>query len=110
VLATRLETNRKIGNVDGIAAAHWGLATIELRRGKVVEAAPQLAEAWSLFTRLGRADGIAAIGEIFGQVLVAAGQRDQAIAILRRSVEAYRKLGREERAHEVEALVAAARG
>ena len=52
--------------------------------------------------RLGRAEGIAVIGATFGQILAAYGQPNDARAVLQRSAEMFRKLGRNADAKQVE--------
>jgi len=53
---------------------------------------------------LGRADGIAVVGLVLGQILAGADARSEALTVLRRSAEMYRKLGREAEARSVEEL------
>jgi hypothetical protein len=64
-----------------------------------------LKEAWAIVERMGHAEGIAAIGRVFGQILAAGGQADRARMVLGRSATAYRKLGRNAEAEQVEALI-----
>jgi hypothetical protein len=53
---------------------------------------------------LGRADGIAVMGKVLGEIL--AGENPaEALVILQRSVEMYSKLGQEAKAREVEDLI-----
>ena len=54
--------------------------------------------------RLGRAEGVAVIGSVLGQIL-ANDRPEEARRVLRRSAEMYRKLGREKDAGEVAELI-----
>jgi tetratricopeptide (TPR) repeat protein len=99
----RLETNRGLGDMDGIAVALWDLAQIDLVRSDVTAAAPRIAEAWTLLAQLGRAEGIAVVGEFYGELLIGGGERDAGVGVLRMSEDAYRKLGRYSEADKVAA-------
>ncbi|MGH8931766.1 MAG: CHAT domain-containing protein [Egibacteraceae bacterium] len=101
----QLPVYERLDDVDGIAAALWGLAQIDLARGDIAAAAPRIAEAWTLLAQLGRTDGIAVVGQLYGQLLIAGDQRDAGMDVLRMSSEAYRKLGRYRKADEVAALL-----
>jgi len=81
------------------------IAQIFLARENVEEAAPLIREAYEIVDRTGRLEGVSVIGVLFGQFLIAAGQREQGLAVLRRSVDGFRKLGREERAGQVAGLI-----
>ena len=70
------------------------------------DAAPRIAEAYAIVDRMGRLEGIVTIGEVFGQTLVATGRKNDGIAILRRSLEGYRKLGREQDVERLQSLIA----
>ena len=62
-------------------------------------------KAYDIVLRLGRADGIAVIGMLYGQILTAGGESAEALTVLRRSAEMFRKLGQESSAQEVDAFV-----
>ena len=89
----RLEVNKQLGDLDGIAAADWDLARIDLTRQDYQSALPRLIESFQIFGRLRRPDGIAFVGIALGQLLMAAGQADQARQVLRDSLAAAAKLG-----------------
>jgi tetratricopeptide (TPR) repeat protein len=89
----RLEVNRQLGNLDGIAAAQWDLARIDLTRKDYEAALPRLLESFPILGRLQRPDGIAMVGSTLGQLLIAAGQADQARQVLGDSLAAAAKLG-----------------
>ena len=102
----RLATNRRLGVIVGIAASLWSIAQIELEREQFEQAFPRLAEAWPLMVKLGRPDGIAAIGGVFGQFLAGAGALDEARNVLGQAAAAYRKLGLAAQAAQIEATMA----
>jgi hypothetical protein len=79
----------------------WDLAQLDLAEQKVGEAAPRIIEAYDIMIHLGRADGIAVVGLVLGQILAGADARSEALTVLRRSAEMYRKLGREAEARSV---------
>ena len=93
--------------MDGIANAQWDLALLELRRGQGDRARPRIEQAWSLFRRTGRVEGIAIIGSTLGPILHNAGELDRAREVLTLAARCWRKLGREAKARELEGLVRA---
>ena len=95
----------RLGDVREIATVHWGIAQIALERKKFDEAFPHVAEAYAIAERLDLADGISVIGAVFGQLLVASGDADEGIRVLRKSLDAYRKLGRAEQAAQVQGII-----
>jgi tetratricopeptide (TPR) repeat protein len=101
----RLEVNRRLGGLDGQAAALWDMAQIELSRGDIEKAVPMIAEAYQIFDRIQRLYGICVIGITFGQNLVAAGEREAGLAVLRRSQEGLRKMQQHAKADQVAALI-----
>jgi tetratricopeptide (TPR) repeat protein len=100
-----LETDRKLSDIEGIAASLWSLALLDLAEENVAGAVPRMAEAFALLRTLGRADALAIVGETLGQLMAAAGERDQAAEVLRISAEANRTLGRIAEAERVERLL-----
>ena len=89
----RLEVSKQLGDLDGIAAADWDLARIDLAREDYESALPRLMESFQIFGRLQRPDGIAAVGMTLGQLLMAAGQTDLARQVLGDSLAAATKIG-----------------
>lgn len=64
-------------------------------------------EAYSIVLRLGRAEGIAVFGMTLGRFLAANDETHaDALEVLRRSVETFRKLGRENELRQVEERIA----
>jgi hypothetical protein len=55
--------------------------------------------------RLGRAEGIAVIGTVLGQIKAAQNEPDAARRILRRSAEMYGLMGQATRAQQVEEMI-----
>jgi tetratricopeptide (TPR) repeat protein len=102
----RVQMYRQHDDTDGIASALWGLAQLDLGEKKVEDAIPRLSESYDILCRLGRADGVAVVGMCYGQLLAAADKPDEALAVLRRSVEMFRKLGREADAQKAEKIIA----
>ncbi|BAJ27690.1 MULTISPECIES: CHAT domain-containing protein [Kitasatospora] len=78
----RLRVNEKLRDIDGIAAANWSLAQIDLGRRDLHAAAPRLVTSFRYFLELQRPDGVAAVGIILGQLMLAAGARAQARQVL----------------------------
>ncbi len=101
-----LATGRRLGDIDGIAASLWSIAQIELERKQFERALPRLSEAWRLVVKLGRPDGIAAIGGVLGQFLAGADLLDEARNVLGQAAVAYRKLGQAAQAVQIEAMMA----
>ena len=102
----RLAINQNLGSLDGQAATLWDIAQIEFNRGDGEKAAPRVIEAYQIVDRLDRLDGICVIGVALGQLLIAAGERDRGLAVLRRSEQGYRRLQRYGDADRVAALIA----
>jgi len=85
--------HQELGDLDGIAAATWDLAQIDLARQDYEAAFPRLTEAFQILTRLQRPDGIAAAGWPLGQLLMAEGQDSQARQVLHAALEAAARIG-----------------
>ncbi|MFI6079118.1 tetratricopeptide repeat protein [Actinoplanes sp. NPDC051343] len=106
----QLRVNEGLGDVDGIAAAKWGLALVQLHRGNYESALPLLGESFRALQRLQRPDGIAAVGAMIGSVLLAAGAREQAISVLETSKAAAESINAAELCQEIGHLINQARG
>jgi len=70
-----------------------GLAQIDLAREDYQAAFPRLVESFQINGRLQRPDGTAVVGITLGQMLIAAGQADQARQVLGDSLAAATKIG-----------------
>jgi tetratricopeptide (TPR) repeat protein len=101
----RLEVNTQLGDLDGIAAASWDLARIDLTREDHESALPRLAESFQILTRLERPDGIALVGTALGRLLAAAGHADQARQVLSDALAAATKIGHTEVIEEISQLL-----
>ncbi len=101
----RLEASRQLGDIDEIAAADWGLAQIDLDREDYQSAFERMAEAFQILIQLQRPDGIAAVGGTLGELLLAAGEADQAREVLEVSLAAASKLGMTEMVQQINELL-----
>ena len=102
----RLVTSRRLGDIDGVASSLWAIAQIEFQQERFEEARARIAEAWPLIVKLGRPDGIAAIGGTYGELLAAAGVFDEARNVLGQAAAAFRKIGNAVEAARIEATIA----
>jgi hypothetical protein len=93
-----------LGDIDGIASTLWSIAQIRLAQEDPAKSFECLQDAWSLFLRHGRAEGIAVVGALYGQFLAVI-EPDEAPAVFRQSTAAFRKLGRDAEAEQVEAML-----
>jgi tetratricopeptide (TPR) repeat protein len=100
----RLGIMRTLGDINEIAAAQFDLASLYLKEGQKEEARARLAESWQINVKIGRADGIAFVGALYGQLLLAT-DPSQAITILQTAREAFQRLGRTQQAGEIEAFL-----
>jgi hypothetical protein len=100
----RLEVDRQLGDVEGIAGAQYDLANLDVEENRFDEARARLSEAWQILLQIGRADAIAIVGSRYGQLL-AATDRTQALTILRTSREAFQRLGWTQQLGELDALL-----
>jgi hypothetical protein len=101
----RLQIHRQMDDRDGIANALWDLSQLDLAEQKTGDAIPRIIVAYAIVERLGRAQGIAVIGTVFGQILAAQGEPDVARRVLQRSAEMYRVMGLTNDAQAVEELI-----
>jgi hypothetical protein len=100
----RLEINKQLGDLDGIAAASWDLAQIDLARKDYEAALPRLMESFQIFGRLQRPDVSATAGNVLGQLLMAAGQTDEARGVLGDARAAAAKIGWADRVQQITGL------
>jgi hypothetical protein len=107
-----MQTYKALGDQDSIAATSFEIAQIYLARTEerpdpaALQAASEaLAESYRINLSIGRLDGICAAGALLGQVLAAGGQHDEAKAVLVRSRDGFRKLGRPGEAAQMEELL-----
>jgi tetratricopeptide (TPR) repeat protein len=100
----RLDVHRQQGELDGIANTLYDLAGLDLDEDKYEDAASRLTESWSINNKIGRADGIAFVGQLFGSVLVAMGD-PRARDVLQSSKKAFLLLGMDAKANEVDETI-----
>jgi hypothetical protein len=79
--------------MDGIANTLWSIAQIDLQRKDYQMALKRLTTSYEIILKLGRLDGICYVGFDLGVLLCMEGQKEQGIAILRRSEEGFIQLG-----------------
>jgi hypothetical protein len=108
-LEEQLPVAEKMGDMDGIAHVRFACARIRLDRGGLAKGEAQtildeLAESFALSKKLQRADAIAIVGSLLGQVLAGGGHADEALSVLDESAAAFDKLGRTQEADQARAL------
>jgi hypothetical protein len=101
----RLAIYRRLADADGVGATLWGLARLDLAERRIQDALPRIVEAYEIVSKLERAEGIAAIGTVLGQILAANDQPEDARLVLQRSAEMFLKLGQEKHARAAEDLI-----
>ncbi|MEW2131958.1 CHAT domain-containing protein [Streptomyces sp. NPDC005435] len=89
----RLEVHERLSDMEGIAAANWDLAQIDLSRQDLSAATPRLVTSFGLLLKLQRPDGITVVGATLGQLLLAGGERGQARQVFQASRSAADKIG-----------------
>jgi hypothetical protein len=94
-----------LGDLDGVANTLWSIAQIELHEQHFQQAFERLADSYAINLKLGRLDGICYVGLDFGQLLCAAGQREEGLAVLERSRDGFAQLGRSEKARYVQSII-----
>lgn len=102
----RLRAFEELGDLDGIAAAKWSLGRVDLARQDHQSALPRLVEAFQALHQLQRADGIAVVGRVLGELLLAAEQPGQARQVLEASLVAATKIGATDLAQQTRQLLA----
>ena len=102
----RLGIFEGLGDKDGEANALWSIAKIEIEKQEWQPAFEHFAASYAINLQLGRLDGICFVGLDLGQLLCAAGQREEGLAILQRSLAGFQKLGRAREMLQTEAVLA----
>lgn len=100
-----MAVNESLADADGIAAALWDLAQLEMYRQNFAAAFEPLAKSYAIFQRTGRLDGICMVGLYLGQFLCGRGQRDQGLQVLTRSRDGFRQLGQMGLAEQAQTLI-----
>jgi tetratricopeptide (TPR) repeat protein len=105
----RLPTAIATNDIDSIAHIRFSCAQLRLGRdglaqGEAQTIVDELAESFAINKKLQRADGIAFVGWLLGQVLAIAGHTEDALAVLDQSAIAFEKLRQPEQAARIRAL------
>ncbi len=105
-----LPVSKKLGDQEGIAHTLFNMVQIRLIQGNQTpeqtrENLPDLASAFAINLKMGRADGIAAIGSVYGYLLEKTGQYQEARSVLDQAVAAAEKLGWTEETRKMSALI-----
>ncbi|CAK0749290.1 hypothetical protein CCP3SC1_1860001 [Gammaproteobacteria bacterium] len=95
----------RLGDVRSKAVTLFKIARIEQKREQLVEAFGHLAESYEIFTKLNIPNGLAAVGELYGQMLLSRGEREKGFAILEIARDAANLLGWTEDAERVQDLI-----
>nr|VFK59277.1 MAG: CHAT domain-containing protein [Candidatus Kentron sp. TUN]VFK67848.1 MAG: CHAT domain-containing protein [Candidatus Kentron sp. TUN] len=103
-----------LGDISAIAHAHWGLGRIARERQDMEKTLEHLSAAYGMFMEIGRLEGIVFVGLDLGGLIYGVGQamdnqefKEHGRAILQRSRDGLRQLGRPEDAEQVDALLRA---
>ncbi|TWB29656.1 hypothetical protein FBZ88_10378 [Nitrospirillum bahiense] len=113
-LNERLPVAQQTQDLDSLAHIRFSCATIRLRRGglqngEAATIAEECAESYDLYQRIGRADGVAVVGALFGQILAAAGQTEEALSVLDQAADAYTTLGESQHVEHIRTIQASIR-
>ncbi|SMF96299.1 Tetratricopeptide repeat-containing protein [Methylomagnum ishizawai] len=94
-----------LGDVSSTAVTLFKIAGIELEQKQFSQAFEHLGKAYEIFTRLQVPDGLATVGEHYGQLLRQRGDPEKGIAILKTALEAAEALGQTARAERLRNLL-----
>jgi tetratricopeptide (TPR) repeat protein len=100
-----LPVYEQLGNVREKATVLFKIAQIELRREQHEQAFDRLREAYEIVEKLKIPDGLAAVGEFYGQLLFRAGERESAFVVLETARDAAALLGWSEDAERLRDLI-----
>jgi tetratricopeptide (TPR) repeat protein len=106
----QLPVYERLEDLDGLAHVKFDIAQIRLRKGIETQEDGQavledLAESFAINRKLGRADGIAAVGGLLGRLLAQLDLHDAARVVLGEAQAAYARLGRQDAAAEIGRLL-----
>lgn len=102
----RLGLNQQIDDEDGIATTLYELGCVEVRLGRLTDAANHLGESFDRFMESRRADGIAVSAYQLAVVLVQMGRAADAVPAYLEARDAYAFLGHDDRVQAIEATLA----
>lgn len=102
----RLGLNQRLDDSDGIATTLYEIGCVEVRLGRLTDAANHLGESFDRFMDSRRADGIAVSGFQLGVVLARMGRPSEAHTPWVEARDAYDWLGHAGRVQEIDAMLA----
>lgn len=105
-LESQLQAARQRDDSATVAQLLWKLAQHDLQRDDLPMALARLLESYELNQRLGRLDGVCAVGLVVGQILANGGQRQRGREILVEVRDGFRKLGQSRGQQQAEKLIA----
>lgn len=101
----QLPIYERLGDVIGKAKTLLRIAVIELEKGRQAQAFAHLTEAYEIAKGLKLIEGLAAVGEHYGQLLRQRGDPEKGIAILKTALDAAERLGWNEQAERLRNLL-----
>ena len=101
----RLGIFEQLGDLSEKAQTLWSMSQIEIKQQQWKMAFEHLAESYQINQTLGRLDGICWVGLDLGQMLCAAGQQEEGLKILQRSLDGFKTLGQEQYVQHVQAII-----
>lgn len=105
-LESQLQAARQRDDHATTAQLLWKLAQHDLQRDDVPMALSRLLESYELNQRIGRLDGVCAVGLVVGQMLASGGQWQSGREVLVEVREGFRKLGQPRGQQQAEKLIA----
>lgn len=107
---SRLPDAKSLRDADSVAHIRFSCAQIRLTRGDherggIQTIYDELDEAFRIYFQIGKADGIAYVGNLLGQLLNMGGHWSAGIAVLRQARDAFAKLGKAERVAECDDFI-----
>jgi tetratricopeptide (TPR) repeat protein len=88
-----LPVYEQLGDVRAKSVALFKIAQAELEREQYKQAFGRLREAYEIAEKLKIPDGLAAVGELYGQLLFHVGEREQGLAVLETARDTASRLG-----------------
>ncbi len=104
-LQDALKVAEEMGDLEGIAWTSSRIAKNYLFKGNIEGALKEFVKAYNFFIQTGYLNGIALVGETYGRALFESGHKKEGLAILQRSLDGFRQLGRNKSVARVEALI-----
>ncbi len=104
----RLEAFEQLGDLEGKANSLWSIGRIEALHEDSEGALKHLSAAYSMLLKIGRIEGVCHVGLDLGRLLFRLNETEKGAAILQRSEEGFRRLGRDDLARAAMELLAQA--